>query len=372
MDSRHSTNEVDSVCLCSLHYGRYRHSVNDTMHHQDDKAGFGLTEIAAAAAIIAPFVRITPCHALPRDAASRELGNETEVLLKLELLQVTGTFKARGVFSVMAQMPDAVRERGVTAVSAGNHAVAVAYAARAFGVSAKVVMISTASEVRVAAARECGAEVLFANDGPTAFALAEELSQREGRTFVHPFEGRDISLGTGTLGLEFWEQAGSLDAVVVAIGGGGLASGVATAIKLKKPACAVYGVEPKGADSMHRSFVSGSPQRIDRVTTIADSLGAPMALPYSFALCRANLNGVVLVDDEQICRAMSILYRGAKVVAEPAGAAALAGLLGPLREELRARRVGVIVCGGNIDIANFAKYVQRGESLRDTAAVSGD
>lgn len=342
------------------------------MAHREDQADFGLTEIAATAAIIAPFVRITPCHALPTDAVSRELGSETEVLLKLELLQVTGTFKARGVFSVMAQMPDAVRRRGVTAVSAGNHAVAVAYAARAFGMSAKVVMISTASEVRVAAARECGAEVLFADDGPTAFALAEELSQKEGRTFVHPFEGRNISLGTGTLGLEFWEQAGSLDAAVVAIGGGGLASGVATAIKLKNPACAVYGVEPKGADSMHRSFVSGSPQLIDRVATIADSLGAPMALPYSFTLCRANLNGVVLVDDEQICRAMSILYHRAKVAAEPAGAAALAGLLGPLREELRGRRVGLIICGGNIDIVNFARYVQRGEILRDTVELSRD
>lgn len=330
------------------------------MDRLDDYAGFGLREISETAKIISPFVQVTPCYALHADAVAQELGRETKVLLKLELLQVTGTFKARGVFSVMARMPDAERRRGVTAVSAGNHAVAVAYAARAFGTTAKVVMISTASQVRVAAARACGAEVLFADDGSTAFALAETIAEQEGRTFVHPFEGRNISLGTGTLGLEFYEQAAGLDAVIVAIGGGGLASGVAAAIRLKNPACEVYGVEPTGADSMHRSFASGSPQRIERVATIADSLGAPMALPYSFALCRANLSRVVLVDDEQICRAMSILYHGAKVAAEPAGAAALAALLGPLREELRGRRVGLVICGGNVDIVSFAKYIQRG------------
>lgn len=339
------------------------------MDRPDDKADFGLREISETAEIISPFVQVTPCLALHADAVARELGAETEVLLKLELLQVTGTFKVRGVFSVMARMSDAERRRGVTAVSAGNHAVAVAYAARAFGTTAKVVMISTASQVRVSAARTCGAEVLFADDGPTAFALAETIAEQEGRTFIHPFEGRNISLGTGTLGLEFWEQASGLDAVIVAIGGGGLASGVAAAIKLKNPACAVYGVEPTGADSMHRSFASGAPQRIDRVATIADSLGAPMALPYSFALCRANLNGLVLVDDEQICRAMSVLYHGAKVTAEPAGAASVAALLGPLREQLQGQRVGVIICGGNVDIVNFAKYVQRG-GLRSERAVT--
>jgi threonine dehydratase len=183
----------------------------------------------------------------------------------------------------------------------------------------------------------------------------EAIERTEGRTFVHPFEGYHTALGTATLGLEFLTQAPDLDAVVIPIGGGGLCGGMAAAIKQLKPTCAVYAVEPVGADTMARSFAAGSPQAIDRVRTIADSLGAPYALPYSFALCRAYVDDLVLVDDDALRRAMGLLYADMKLAVEPAGAAATAALLGPLASRLAGKQVGVIVCGANLDLATFSQ-----------------
>jgi threonine dehydratase len=145
----------------------------------------------------------------------------------------------------------------------------------------------------------------------------------------------------------------------VPIGGGGLAAGVASAVKQLQPRCRVLGVEPTGADSMHRSFAAGSPQRIEGVKTIADSLGAPMALPYSFALCRQHVDELVKVDDDELCRAMWLLFADGKLAVEPAGAAACAAML-QRQDELRDRRIGLIVCGANVDHETFARCLQRG------------
>jgi threonine dehydratase len=153
------------------------------------------------------------------------------------------------------------------------------------------------------------------------------------------------------------ERAGDLDAVIVPIGGGGLCAGVAAAVKLARPRCLVFGVEPAGADSMHRSFAAGSPQSIEAVRTIADSLGAPHAAPYSYALCHRYVDELVLVDDDALRRGMRLLFESAKLAVEPAGAAATAALSGPLRERLDGQRVGLVVCGANIDTATFAKHL---------------
>src|SRR5216684_852665 len=165
------------------------------------------------------------------------------------------------------------------------------------------------------------------------------------------------AVGTATMGLEICEQARELDAVIVPIGGGGLCAGVASAVKQILPRCAVYGVEPEGADSMHRSFASGKPETIEAVRTIADSLGAPHAAPYSFALCRRYVDRLVKVDDGALRSAMGLLFRSAKLAVEPAGAAATAALCGPPRETLSGKRVAVIVCGANIDAPTFAKHL---------------
>ena len=266
-------------------------------------------EIQAAHRELAPRIRETPAWEWQGHRLASRLHAGTRVLLKLELFQHTGSFKPRGALCVMQALDAAQRARGVTAVSAGNHAMAVAWAARALATSAKVAMPKTADPTRVQACRELGAEVVLTDDIAGAFAAAQGLERDEGRTFVHPFEGPRTALGTATLGYEFLRQTGQLDAILVPIGGGGLAAGVALAVKLLQPRCRVYGVEPAGADSMHRSFAAGSPQKIERVTTIADSLGAPYAMPYSFALCRRHVDELVMVSDEQLCRALALLSR---------------------------------------------------------------
>ncbi|MGH8177396.1 MAG: threonine ammonia-lyase [Steroidobacter sp.] len=319
-----------------------------------------LDEIRNAAGQLLGRIVATPVHRLAGPEVSRLLGPNTEVHLKLELFQWTGTFKARGaLLNVLALSPEQL-ERGVTAISAGNHAVAVAFAAASVGASAKVVMISTANPLRVALCKSYGAEIVFAPDAHAGFELVQRIAQDEGRPLIHPFDGRATVQGTATLGLELCEQIQTMDAVIIPIGGGGLCAGVASAVKLCAPACEVFGVEPEGADSMHRSFAAGEPRSIDRVATIADSLGAPYALPLSFELCRRNVDELVLVTDEELRSAMRFLLRNAKLAVEPAGAAATAALLGALRDRLRGRRVGVVVCGSNIDEASFAKLIANG------------
>jgi threonine dehydratase len=279
------------------------------------------------------------------------------MFLKLELFQYTGSFKPRGALTVMLNLDQATLARGVTAVSAGNHAIAVAFAAQLLGTTAKVVMPKTANPFRVASCRAYGAEVVLVENVNAAFARVQQIQQEEGRFFVHPFEGPLTILGTATVGLEFATQVPDLDAVIIPIGGGGLCAGMATAIKQLQPRCQIFGVEPTGADTMHRSFAAGSPQSIDKVQTIADSLGAPMATPYSFGLCHRFVDELVLIEDDMMRQAMALLFRSMKLAVEPAGAAATAALCGPLRERLRGKRVGLIVCGTNIDVATFAAQV---------------
>jgi threonine dehydratase len=284
----------------------------------------------------------------------------TTAFLKEELFQKAGSFKPRGALTVMLGLAPEVLARGVTAVSAGNHAMAVAYAARVLGTTAKVVMPQNANPFRVSRCRELGAEVELVADVHVAFERVHAIEREEGRTFVHPYEGPLTALGTATLGLELVEQAPGLDAVIVPIGGGGLCAGVSAAVKQARPECRVFGVEPVGADTMYRSFQMGLPQSLDKVRTIADSLGAPHAAPYSFALCRRFVDEVVLVDDDALRAAMRLLLVSAKLAVEPAGAAATAAMCGPLRERLAGLRVGLIVCGANIDPQTFARHVADG------------
>jgi len=313
--------------------------------------------IAAARARLNGLIIETPVHRWRGPEIAAAAGADTEVVLKLELFQYTGSFKPRGALTNMLNLaPDALA-RGVTAVSAGNHAIAVAYAAKTLGTSAKVVMMKTANPFRVERCRSYGAEVVLAEDVHAAFETVRRIEKEEGRTFVHPYEGELTILGTATLGHEWCRQAPDLDAIIVPIGGGGLAAGIACAVKQLRPTCQVLGVEPVGADSMHRSFAAGEPRPIEKVGTIADSLGAPFALPYSFGLCRRFLDDLVLIDDDAMRRAMGLLFREMKLAVEPAGAAATAALCGPLRDRLAGKRVGVIVCGSNIDGATFGRHL---------------
>ena len=318
-----------------------------------------VAEIQAAHRELAPRLRETPAAEWQGHRLLARLPAGTRVLLKLELFQHTGSFKPRGALCVMQALDKDQLARGVTAVSAGNHAMAVAWAARTLGTHAKVAMPKTADSSRVQACRELGAEVVLTDDVALAFVAAQAFERDEGRTFVHPFEGPRTTLGTATLGYEFLRQTGQLEAIFVPIGGGGLCAGVAMAVKQLQPRCRVYGVEPEGADSMHRSFAAGSPQKIERVATIADSLGAPYALPWSFALCRRFVDELVKVTDAELCRALALLFADQKLAVEPAGAAATAALL-QLLPRLAGQRVGLIVCGGNVAPDVFARCLQQG------------
>jgi len=318
--------------------------------------------IRARAELLAPFVVKTPSVVLQSARIDSVLGGGS-LHLKLEHLQKTGTFKPRGALSVAFDITQEKRKSGITAASAGNHAIAAAWAAKHIGVSAKVVMIDTANPFRIARARALGAELIIIHGAAEAMAEAERLEREEGRVYIHPFEGPFTTLGTAGVGLEMVNQLPGLEAVVVAVGGGGLISGVAAAIKQINPDCKVYGVEPVGASSMQQSLAAGYPVALDGINTLADSLGAPAAMPFATRVCQRFVDQIVTVDDDQICAGVVLFQEEAKLAVEPAAGAALAGALGPLRAQISGKKTGIVVCGANIDVKNYAAVLSRGQGF---------
>lgn len=310
-----------------------------------------LSMIRGARARIAGRLHVTPTM------SSRRIGDAVGVrlFLKCENLQKTGSFKPRGALNKLSQLDDAARARGVVTVSAGNHAQALAWAARSVGVKATVVMPTVASPAKVAASRGYGAEVvLHGASGIEAFKYAHELERDRRLTFVHPFDDELICAGAGTAGLELVEQLPDVDVVVIGIGGGGLISGMVVAIKEMNPKVRVYGVEPTGAPSMRQSLDAGHAVHLQSVNTIADGLAAPMAGEINYEIVRRYVDDVVLIDDDVIARGVRELLSSAKLLAEPAGAAATAAVMTraiPLRD---GERVAAVVSGGNIDLQKLA------------------
>ena len=314
-----------------------------------------IESINATAARLQRFVVRTPT--LPYyGLQSASLFGDTEVWLKMELLQRTGSFKARGAINSVLQLTDEQRANGITAFSAGNHAIATAYAAKANNISAKVVMPKTANPFRVSCCENLGADIVFGDTIAELIDIVGNLQQHEDRTLIHPFEGEHTFDGTATIGLELTHDIANLDAVIVPIGGGGLISGIAAAVKQLQPGCAVYGVEPQGAQGMTQSLAAGCPVDTVNVSTIADSLGAPMHMPKSFALVQQYVDDIVRVTDAQLSEVMRLMFTDLKLAVEPACAAAMTALLHPLKETLAGRRVALILCGSNIDQNTFSHY----------------
>ena len=316
-----------------------------------------LAEIAAARDRLGAHIARTPVFNWSGPTVRRLFGADTELWLKLEFLQVTGSFKARAALNVALTLPESERKRGFVTFSSGNHAAAVAYAAAVAGTSATVVMARSANPARVANCRRFGAHVIPATDHHEALQTVERIAASEGRVFIHPYEGPGTTCGNATLAIELLEQVPRLDAVIVAIGGGGLCSGIGVALEQTCPDCELLAVEPTGADTMYRSFASGRPERLDEVRTIADSLAPPQTLPYSMDLCRRTVDRLELVSDEQIVAAMALLFTELRLVIEPGGAAAVAGALYAFRDRIRGKRVAVIVCGSNIDLPGFHRHI---------------
>jgi len=320
-------------------------------------------DVQRAADELRPYARLTPVWELESECFGTRGAAPVSVNLKLECLQYAGSFKARGAQLGILRLSAKERTHGVVAMSAGNHAIAVAFAGQRFGVPVRVVMPETANPLRIERCRQLGAEIRFCRSMAEGFAMIEAIAKADSCAILHPFESPTMVLGGATLGLEWLTQAPMLDALVVPVGGGGLIAGVACLAKQLRPGCQVFGVEPFGADSMFRSFQAGTPQAIERPNTIADSLGAPFALPYTFDLCRRYVDEIVRVTDDELTRALYQLAQLAKLAVEPAGAAAFAAAAGPLRDRLAGKRVGLLVCGANLDATRYAEYLLRGEAV---------
>jgi threonine dehydratase len=268
-----------------------------------------------------------------------------ELLLKAELFQRTGSFKPRGALNKVLQLDDDARRRGVVSLSAGNHAAALAYAAREVGTTALVVMPASASQVKVAATEAYGGRVLLTEGNLLDVCLEEQAAGD--LTLVHPFDDRAVIAGAGTVGLEILEQVDHVHTVVVPVGGGGLISGVAAVLKATRPAVTVIGVEPRGANAMTLSLRSGHPETITPAT-VADGLAAPFAGTHTLAHVQAFVDEVLEVDDDDIGRAFRLLTSRAKLAVEPSAAAGLAAVM-RWPDRFADRRVVAVVTGGNVD-----------------------
>lgn len=284
-------------------------------------------------------------------------GPDFSLWFKLELWQYSGSFKVRAALLGIQALPPSQRQQGVIAISAGNHAIAVAYAAKQFGIPAKVFMPKTASPIRIERCKALGAQVQLMESMQQLFEQKDQIKKSEGKAMIHPFNGENIALGTGTLGLEFHQQVKDLDVVLMGVGGGGLIGGVANVFKQLQPKVQIIGVEPEGAAVMSRSFAVGQPVEYPNPCTIADSLAVPKAELYSYSLCRESVDQIVLVDESAIIGAMGFLFREMKLAVEPAAAVGLAGLLGPLRGQLIGKKVGIILSGSNIDERRYCDLI---------------
>jgi threonine dehydratase len=302
-----------------------------------------LPELRAARHVIGDRLVRTPL--VPSAALSAQTG--ARVSLKLELFQHTGSFKPRGVLNALESLTPDERARGVVSISAGNHAQALAWAATKIGVSSTIVMPATAVQAKVDATRKFGGEVIQTEDD--LLSTMQQVQRERRLSFVHPFDDPTVIAGAGTLGLEIAEDAPDVGLVIVGCGGGGLLSGVAAAMHAVCPRARVIGVEPEGASAMRQSLDKGEPVRLAKLDTIADGLAAPFVGIHTLAHVRALVRDVVLVDDAAILEAMRVLMRQARILPEPAGAAATAALLDGTLMIQPGEHVVVVVSGGNAD-----------------------
>ena len=316
-----------------------------------------LADIQAARERLGDAVYRTPCAR--SETLSRQTGQN--IFLKLENLQMTGSFKERGALNRIATLTPEQARRGVIAASAGNHAQGVAYHATRAGIRSTIVMPLATPLVKVQATRGFGAEViLHGANYDEACAEATNRAELDGTTFIHPFDDPFVIAGQGTIALELLEQVPNLEAVVVPIGGGGLISGIAAALKASRPEIRVIGVQTARLASMQRAVREGHPVTLDPATTIADGIAVRRAGDLTLPLIQRYVDEIVTVEEDEIASAILTLLEREKTLAEGAGAAALAAVL-QRRTSLPAfTRIAVLVCGGNIDVTLLSRIIERG------------
>jgi threonine dehydratase len=315
-----------------------------------------IAEIEAARERLRGAIYETPC------AYSQTLSEltGTRCFVKLENLQMTGSFKERGAANLLLQLDETARRRGVVAASAGNHGLAVAFHAARLSIPAVIVMPEWAPLIKVTSARHHGAEViLHGANYDEAYARARELEESRRLLFVHPFDDPRVIAGQGTIGLELLEQRPDLDAVLVAVGGGGLATGIAMAVKSRRPEVRVIGVEADALPAMRRSLDAGERVTLAPASTIADGIAVRQVGELTFELARKLLDDVVTVSEEELANAVLLLLEIEKTVVEGAGAAPLAALVNRTLG-LGGARVVLVLSGGNIDVTMLARIIERG------------
>jgi len=310
-----------------------------------------VADVERAREVVGPVLHRTPLF------SSRSLSDRigTAAYLKAENFQRTGSFKPRGAVFAVSRLSNEQRERGIVTMSAGNAAQAIAFAARTAGVPVTVAMPQTAPQAKVDATRGYGAEIVFAPDMTKLIALVGELKDRSGAYFLHPYDDAAMIAGHGTCALEVLDDLPDADVFVVGVGGGGLIAGIAVAVAARRPGARVVGVEPTGAAAMRRALDAGKPVRLERIDTIADGLAAPIAGTIPLDIIRRLVADIVVIGDDLIAEGMRFLAQRAKLVAEPAGAAATGALLAGKIAVRPGERVVSIVSGGNVDLARMAQ-----------------
>ncbi len=312
-----------------------------------------LDKIYHAAFVLKDVARKTDLIEAPK------LSKDCQLYLKTENLQATGSFKVRGAYYKISQLSEEESAKGVIACSAGNHAQGVALAAKAFGVPATIVMPAGAPLSKVKATRELGANVvLHGSVYDDAYAEACRIQQETGATFIHPFDDPMVIAGQGTIGLEIMDDLPDVDTIVVPIGGGGLASGVAAAVKMLHPNVKVIGVQAAGAAGMKASIDAGHVVSLDAAKTIADGIAVKKPGELTFELCSRYLDEIVTVDDDEIAQTILFLMERGKMVAEGAGAAPVAAIMN--RKFDVSGKVAAVISGGNIDVTMISRIIEKG------------
>ena len=291
---------------------------------------------------------------------SQGIAPDCDLYLKTENLQTTGSFKVRGAYFKISTLSLDEKKLGVVACSAGNHAQGVALSAQRAGIKSTIFIPSVAPLSKIEATKRMGAQVVLI-DGvyDDAYEVAISYKEKNGGVFIHPFDDIDVIAGQGTIGLELLEQLPTLDAVVVPVGGGGLVAGVAFALKMLNPSCKVYGVEASGADSMQCSINDKRRACIENLATFADGIAVKTPGVITFELCEQYVDGIVTVTDDEIATAILTLMEQQKLVAEGAGAVAVAGIMFN-KLPLEGKKVCAIVSGGNIDVSILSRVINRG------------
>lgn len=313
-----------------------------------------LEMIQDAKKVLGEVARVTPLF------QSKVINPDADVYIKCENMQVTGSFKLRGAYYKTANLTDEEAKHGVIACSAGNHAQGVALAAQKKGIKSVICMPAGAPLAKVEATKSYGAEVvLVPGVYDDAAAKAEELQKEKGYTFLHPFNDEYVMAGQGTVGLEILDKLPDAEVVFVPIGGGGLISGVACAIKNINPNCKVYGVQAAGAPSMKKSLEAGKPEKLAEVSTMADGIAVKMPGDNTFAMCQKYVDGVVTVTEEEIASAILLLVEKHKMVAEGAGAVSVAAAM-MNKVDIKGKKVVCVISGGNVDLNILDRILDKG------------